>query len=96
MLQCTLIECGEDVWNTKVNNRFQRNWGIPGSKYPCYYDPNKKEVAILEQTSAIMAFHAIFWPVLCFVSGAVLWACLCAGCCKDKQSKCKEKKKLTA
>lgn len=95
--RCTLIECGDEIWNVKENRKFRKEWGTPGKTFTCFYNPVNLTVAIKEKTSPVVVMHAILWPALSLLIGAIIWICLCCGCCKSgKDSACKEKYKIVS
>ncbi len=69
----------------RENLEFRLKWGTPGQSYPCYYDPQRPDVVIVERTGWGESLHAVLWPALSLLVGATLWLCLCCGCCKLKE-----------
>jgi len=75
-----MTECGDETWNVKESRAFKKNWGDVGQQFPCYYNPDKPEMVIIEKTAPSAAIHAVVWPALCLLAGILLWMGLCMGC----------------
>jgi len=80
MLQCSLTECDDDIWNIKQARRFKSKWGQVGQTFDCFYNPERQNVVILERTSHFAAVNAIVWPCILLLTGVSLWLGLCLGC----------------
>ncbi|ELT87024.1 hypothetical protein CAPTEDRAFT_186809 [Capitella teleta] len=81
-IKCSLHECGDEEWNIKETRRFRYLWGQPDMTYPCYYNPEDPEQAILERITYAQAVHAIAWPSAALGAGILIWLGLCLGCWK--------------
>ena len=82
--QCTLQECGDEHWNVKETGRFKAQYGVPGKTFACHYDPTDLSKVILYRIPMGNMIHAIIWPILCLITGIVLWLGLCMGCWKTE------------
>lgn len=80
MLQCSLTECGDEIWNVKESRRFKADWGKLGQTFTCFYNPVQSDIVIIERTSTVSAIHAVVWPGFCLITGILLWLGLCCGC----------------
>jgi hypothetical protein len=78
--ECSLTECGDDVWNVKEARRFKSDWGQVGQTFACFYNPARPQAAIIERMSPVAAIHAVVWPCLLLAAGISLWIGLCLGC----------------
>jgi len=68
------------MWNIKQARRFKSTWGEVGQTFRCFYNPDRRDVVILERTSTFTAVNAIVWPCLLLLLGVSLWIGLCLGC----------------
>ena len=50
--------------------------------YPCYYNPDDPQQAILQRITFTQVVHAIAWPAAALSAGTLIWVGLCLGCWK--------------
>ena len=82
-LQCSIQVCTPDeLYNRAEVNAFHTQYGVRGTIFPCYYDPNSADWGVVIQVLLpyMRVVHAMVWPTALFVLGSLVCAIFCRRC----------------